>query len=78
MYRHENRAFDDVIIGDMKHDFNSSTEQMVWNFEDQDPNRKVLMSLQYALENCANMKTVQFHMELVVLPMLYFSMFTWT
>ena len=47
----------------MKHDFNSSTEQMIWNFEDQDPNRKVLMSLQYALENCANMKTVQFHMD---------------
>ena len=47
----------------MKHDLNNTHEQMAWNFEDQDPNRKVLMSLQYALEHCPNMKTVQFHID---------------
>ena len=36
---------------------------MAWNYEDQDPNKKVLMALQYAFEKCKNMVDIIFHVD---------------
>ena len=36
---------------------------MPWNYENQDPNKKVLMALQYALEKCKNMVDIIFHVD---------------
>ena len=36
---------------------------MPWNYEDQDPNKKVLMALQYAFEKCKNMVDIVFHVD---------------
>jgi len=62
-FKHEARAFDDILIGEMKHKPNSTHEIMIWNFEDKDPNKKILMGLQYALQKCPNMKSVIFHID---------------
>ena len=47
----------------MKHNPNNTHETLIWNFEDRDPNKKILMSLQYALDKCPNVKTVMFHVD---------------
>ena len=47
----------------MKHNPNNTHETLIWNFEDRDPNKKILMSLQYALDKCSNVKTIMFHVD---------------
>ena len=44
-FKHENRAFDDMLIGDMKHNVNNTAEKVIWNYENQDPNAKVKQNL---------------------------------
>ena len=53
-YKHENRVFDDILIGN--YSFSS-----IWNEDDKEPNLRFLTALDFALSSCPNLVSVVFH-----------------